>query len=247
MSSKPAVIIVSRRDDPPLNQTVQALTSFRVAHVLIEELHKCLPTVLDKMSTTEAEPIVLLPFFLQLLPGEQTLLEEALQAGSARHPNTTLTLAAPVGYDRRIAEVTEERVMTAAAESSRTPEMPILTMVGADGREHGFAYGDLDALPDHLPDIGARVAGRQGEALPVRVLLDHIGYTNHEGSLVFRSGSDFSAEVSFKQARFDGFLVFKQDNGPLPARFGGPIRLFIPGGDDRCANVKCVDRIEIQP
>lgn len=245
MSSEPAVIIVSRQDDPPLNQTVQVLSSFRVVHVLIEDLTTSLPAVIRDVAEQSDGPIVLLPFVLQLLPCEQAALENALHTCRTVHPDIVVTLAAPIGYDRRIAELAEERILAAATESSHPPETPILTIVDTDGHSHAFSYKDLDTLPDHLADIGTRVPGREGEALPVRVLLKKLGYSSHEGHLVFRSGNDFSAEVPSDQAKNDGFLVYKLENGPLPARHGGPVRLFIPGGDDRCSNVKCVDRIEM--
>lgn len=244
MSSESAVILVSRQDDPTLNQTVKALSSFRVAHILIDDLNTSLPSAIQTMAEQCDGPIVLLPFLLQLLPHERVALENALHSCRSLHPETTVTLAAPIGYDRRIAELTEERISAAATESSQA-EKPILTLVDVDGQNHAFGYKDLDALPDRLPDIGTRVGGREGEAVPVHVLLNKIGYTSQEGELVFRSGSDFSAEVSSGQARNSGFLVYKLDNGPLPARYGGPVRLFIPGGDDRCSNVKCIDKIEI--
>lgn len=244
MSPNPVIIVVGRQDDPPLNQTVEALSAFRVHRVMIEDLPNALSPVLDTVTDNDS-PVVLLPFALQLSAKERDRLEEALDVVRSIRPELTVTLAAPIGYDRRVAEIAEERVLAAAAENDPI-RAPILTIVGAREESKTFSYADLEALPQRLPDIGTKVPGREGEAIPVHVLLDIVGHAPGEGELVFRSGDEFSANVSTRQARNDGFLVYKLENRPLPARYGGPVRLFIPGGDDRCSNVKSVDTIEIR-
>ena len=43
----------------------------------------------------------------------------------------------------------------------------------------------------------------------------------------------------------EALFGYRMDGHPLPECMGGPLRLFVPETDDRCANVKNVIRIEL--
>ena len=55
----------------------------------------------------------------------------------------------------------------------------------------------------------------------------------------------FPATVDLALVREQGLLIYGLEGQPLPVSYGGPLRLIIPGHDDRCANVKGVARVEI--
>ena len=64
--------------------------------------------------------------------------------------------------------------------------------------------------------------------------------------VVFHSADDeFFARIPLERTLANGILVYRMDGHPLPERMGGPLRLFVPETDDRCANVKNVVRIEL--
>lgn len=243
MPSELVVLVIGRQHDLPLNQLVEALAASY--DVVVPAIIGADPAdVFSVLKTMKADGhIVLLPFMLQVSQAENDRLEATLAEMRLMCPDATVSLATPVGFDPRIAELAAFRIEAAVGESSQASDVPIITITGTD-MSQGISLRDLEALPDRLPDVSKIIPDRYGEAIPVRVLLDKYGISPGK-SILFHSGDDFSAEVPWNQARADGYLVFKLDGRPLPARFGGPLRLFIPGGDDRCSNVKCVDRIEI--
>ena len=96
-----------------------------------------------------------------------------------------------------------------------------------------------------MADVSERVPGRQGRALQLSALLEraqpragatHVQVSTADGS--------FTSSVGLDEAR-GGLLLYARDGAPLPEEQGGPFRLLIPGGSDRCANVKGVARIEL--
>ncbi|MEZ6184935.1 MAG: molybdopterin-dependent oxidoreductase [Planctomycetota bacterium] len=110
-----------------------------------------------------------------------------------------------------------------------------------------LTFFELSTIPmtQQVPDVRARVPGREGRAVQLGALLDmaqpqagatHVQVSTADGS--------FTSSVSLEEAR-RGLLVYAVDGGPLPAERGGPFRLLIPEGSDRCANVKAVGSIEV--
>lgn len=186
---------------------------------------------------------ILLPYALELGEAARSALESVADRLRQSHPACDFRLAPHIGFDRRLVDILEDRVGSAARESSLEGNVPIMT-VERQGATRRFSLADLADLPGRIADIGAHVPGRSGEAVPVGDLLEAAGAAEADGTATFRSGDDFSADVPVATAR-QGWLVFRMDGAPLPARYGGPVRLFIPGSDDRCANVKSVDHIRI--
>jgi hypothetical protein len=133
-----------------------------------------------------------------------------------------------------------------AAALEEPPPAPILMVEGRVDTPGPLNRRDLASLPGQIPDVGALVPGRRGRAVRVRSLLDHAGVSPSARAVTFYSGDAFSADLPLAQAAEAGLLVYELDGRPLSADLGGPVRLFVPGADDRCANVKAVDRIAIR-
>lgn len=92
--------------------------------------------------------------------------------------------------------------------------------------------------PDHC-SLEHLVPGRSGHGVRLRRLLESAGIDPARPALI-RSKDGFSREV-LGQALFDsGVLQFAQDGAPLASDQGGPFRLYLVDGSDRCANVKDV-------
>ena len=91
------------------------------------------------------------------------------------------------------------------------------------------------AQPGAGRDIGELVPGRRGSAAPLEPVVHGQDPSCTHVHLASRDGS-FHASLTREQARV-GWVVYGLDDGPLPAEFGGPFRLFFPGVD-ACANLK---------
>ena len=146
-----------------------------------------------------------------------------------------------LNYAKR--ELKPDRV---GAERENTSDAPILKVDGLLERAETFSYPDLKALPDQIPDVGRILPDRRGEGIWLRVLLGRVTVKPGTTHAVFHAlDGQFSARVPLTEALEKGFFVYRLDGQPLPESLGGPLRLLIPGADDRCANVKGVSRIEI--
>jgi G3E family GTPase len=95
---------------------------------------------------------------------------------------------------------------------------------------------DLGALPGVVADASAVAPGRTGRAVPVAALLD--ASDAGDGEAVVVAGDGFVTPPTPLSVLRGGWLLLD-----LPAAQGGPIRLFVPGSRDACAQVKGVVRI----
>lgn len=240
---KTTVIIVGHDSDASLTQAARGLSQ-TFDHVeavsiagLAEKLGKC---------ADGTDQIIILPYLLELDDQVRDMLETTVDQAGKSIPGSQILLGPQVGYDPRLLEILEDRVNAALDESSPGQKVPIITVSRQDGKSVAFSVGDLEKLPDQLDDIGKIVPDRQGEAVSVSALLDAAEFGDASGKITFNSGTNFTADVSIDVAKDKGWLVYRLDGSALPARFGGPVRLFIPGIDDRCANVKSVDQIIVE-
>jgi hypothetical protein len=240
---KTTVIIVGRDSDTSLTQAARGLsqTFDRVETVpiagLAEELKGC---------ADGNDQIIIIPYLLELDDRVRDMLENTVDQARKSSPGSQILLGPQVGYDPRLLEILEDRVNAARNESSLSQKVPIITVSRQGGKSVAFSVGDLEKLPDQLDDIGKIVPDRQGEAVSVSALLNAAEFGDASGKITFNSGSNFTADVSIDVARDKGWLVYRLDRSTLPTRFGGPVRLFIPGIDDQCANVKSVDQIIVE-
>lgn len=125
----------------------------------------------------------------------------------------------------------------------------VLTIVSS-GTESRLTF---DALVTHPSAIElALITNRQGRAVKLADLLADV--TAEAGKLTLTASADgYTASLPLKEASESGFLWFAGDDGPLTSEQGGPFRFLIPNAAecktavlDSCANVKHVDRIEVE-
>ena len=108
-----------------------------------------------------------------------------------------------------------------------------------------FSYPDFRQLPNQIPDVSQVISARPGSGVWVRTLLERVGVKSAATHAVFYAREDgFSANVTLKDLRENGLMIYQLDGQPLPTRAGGPLRLLIPGAEDRCSNIKGVSRLE---
>ena len=239
---KTAVIIIGHDSDANLSLASRALSDHFDSVVAVDwsDPLTSIPAAVSFLPIVDRT--VIFPYCLELNETERDLLESAVREATTAQPEVDVRLAPHLTFDRRLVDLIEDRVVAASNESSAADNLPILT-VEARGKATTFTLQDLLDLPDRLPDIRQHVPDRSGEAIGVGTLVSTVAVSGDETRATFKSGDDFSADVDLEIARKKGWFVFWLDGQPLPARYGGPVRLLIPGIDDRCANVKSVDRM----
>lgn len=123
-----------------------------------------------------------------------------------------------------------------------------LKVNGAVENEEAWDYDRLASLPeeDQIEDVGKCVAGMVGSGVRLKALLNSAHPIAGSDYATFHSeDGKFAASLSLAEATEKGILIYKRDGGPMPVSKGGPTRLAIPCGDNECANVKGVVRIEV--
>ncbi|MBI3092583.1 MAG: molybdopterin-dependent oxidoreductase [Candidatus Tectomicrobia bacterium] len=118
---------------------------------------------------------------------------------------------------------------------------------GAGGNVRSFCFGDLQALAPHhqAPDVSRYVPHFGGAGVFVRGILEAAGIPEQTSHVTFHSNDGgFSASVELLEVLAKGILIYALEGRPLQQRFGGPLRLVIPGSN-ACANVKHVTRLEL--
>jgi G3E family GTPase len=123
-----------------------------------------------------------------------------------------------------------------------------LQVVRPDGSFVTVDREALAALPGAVPDVGARVPGRAGEAARVAALLDRVGDGGATEAVVVAADGFASDPVPLALLR-EGLLLHTLAGEPLAPGKGGPVRLLIPpdaGPPSPCSNVKAVVRIALR-
>lgn len=241
---KIAVIIIGHDSDASLTLTQRALSERygQVVSATLSDLDQSLRSATDQIDD-DIDSIIVIPYTIELDSETLDRLESAVDR--ARETKPKVRLGPQIGFDRRLTEIIEDRVTAASNESRTDLNVPMITVERQNGSHRAFSFAELQDLPGQLDDIGKFVPDRSGEAVSVDALLSAAGIDDQNTRATFKSGDDFSADVDIRTVRENGWLVFRLDGAPLPARYGGPLRLLIPGLDDRCANVKSVDRIVV--
>jgi hypothetical protein len=134
--------------------------------------------------------------------------------------------------------------------SDPTGDAPHVTLVGMDGTALTLTRAALAALPRQLADVGTRVPGRAGSAVPLAELLALT--LPPAGARFVVSAADGMTTAPVPVAGIDALLVHTLDGDALPPAQGGPFRLLVPtdaptDGGTRCANVKGVVRVRVVP
>jgi len=124
----------------------------------------------------------------------------------------------------------------------------ILRIEGSVTEERGWTFADLEKVPRELriEDVAKLEPGISGTGVRVKALLLEAKPASRADYATFHSqDGKFAASLPLPELMEKGILVYKRDGAPLPPGKGGPIRLVVPQGEDACANVKSVARIEI--
>ena len=243
------VLVAPRADDNCLMRVVDALLHRGVA--IEAGVLDGPPAVEDALAACVergAKRIAVLPF---LFREDERFLRRIRQRVSGFHRNHTdleIHVAPSVGFDARLVEIAHDYIDQTASGMDSDETAPLLTIAGCLHRPMAFTYADLRRVPGQIEDIGHIVPGRRGSAVSVADLLRGAAVHAAARQAVFHSADEgFFARVSVATADEHGILVYRIGEHPLPERLGGPIRLFIPETDDKCANVKNVVRIELVP
>ncbi len=129
-----------------------------------------------------------------------------------------------------------------------TEEGFVLKVDGAVENAKKWNYEALAGLPqgDQIEDVSTLVAGMVGSGVRVKAILNEAKPISGSDYATFHSlDGKFAASVSLSEVLENGILIYKRDGGPIPVSKGGPVRLAIPCGENECANVKGVNRIEM--
>ncbi len=184
------------------------------------------------------EQILVFPALIALPDAMRENLLQRIASLQNENPQIRILLTNPLGGDPRLFDMIQDR-MAAALKS--TQNTPILTIETSD-TSRTLDFENFATLPDQVADISKLIPDRQGQGVWVREVLDH---TPNADAIFYADADRFSATVDLALVREQGLLIYGLEGQPLPASYGGPLRLIIPGHDDRCANVKGVARVEI--
>ena len=233
---KTALIVCTDNRETLSYQFIDTLEENQVAHRVIasdfQQIEKHVQSAID------VEHIVVFPCVIGLPDDQLKNLQDRINTLQKQHPQTGIHLANPLGSDPRRIEMIGNRLSTALKGTQNTP---ILTIEDANS-VRTLSYEDFKALPDQIPDVSTLIPDRKGIGIWAHALLPDIP----NAQATFYADDDrFSSSVALSIVREKGLFIYALDAQPLPASFGGPLRLLIPKHDDRCANVKGVARIVI--
>ena len=127
-----------------------------------------------------------------------------------------------------------------------------LEVGGLVGAPRTYDFAGLAALPGQIADVSELAEGREGVAVRLTTLIDRSRPDANAAFITLFAEGDYSASVPLAAVIDQAILIYKLDDGPLPAAQGGPIRFLIPdvaacqtADVDSCANVKFLRRIEL--
>lgn len=127
-----------------------------------------------------------------------------------------------------------------------------LTVTGAVDTPLELDAEELRRLPDQVADISSLFPGREGAAVRFASVVQRAGPRPNATHATLTS-ADGSFEATVRLAGVtEAVLVHSLGAEPLPAHFGGPVRMLIPDAvtcntpdADKCANVKALARIDV--
>ncbi len=121
-----------------------------------------------------------------------------------------------------------------------------LAVLGEVLAPRAFSPAELARLPGQIPDLAARIPGREGRAVELRAILDAVG-VGPRATHITVSANDGAFHASVPLAAVtQAVIAYGLGDSPLPDALGGPLRFFIPdasrcdqaSGVNECANVK---------
>ncbi len=243
------ILVAPRADDNCLIQVVDALAHRGIAaEAGVLDGRPAIEDVLAACVQRGSKRIAVLPFLFREDEGVLHRIRKRLGRFHKNHADLEIHVAPAVGFDARLVEIAQDYIDQTESGLHGDDTAPLLTIEGCLPARTVFTYTDLRSVSGQIEDVGRIIPGRRGSAVSVAELLREAAVGNGASQAVFHSAEDgFFARVSLASAVENGILVYRVGEHPLPERLGGPIRLFIPETDDRCANVKNVVRIELIP
>ena len=215
-----------------INAAIDAQIADQVAATSFDKLE-------ESVRTSEGiDQILIFPALIALPDAMRKNLLQRIATLQSENPQTRILLTNPLGGDPRLFDMIQDRMAAALKSTQNTPILTIETPNTA----RTLDFENFATLPNQIADISTLVPDRQGQGVWVREVLDH---TPNADAIFYADADRFSATVNLALVREQGLLIYGLEGQPLPASYGGPLRLIIPGHDDRCANVKGVARVEI--
>ena len=131
-------------------------------------------------------------------------------------------------------------------------DMPVLQITGEVDSPRSFHFRELCELGGQIGDLASLVPGREGMAVPLRVILEAVAPKAEATHLTLESTrGGFSASAPLEDLE-NGIVAYRLGEDPLPETRGGPYRFFLPeagschtGAVDACANVKSLGTIRL--
>lgn len=231
-----ALIICTENRDTLSDQFIDTLQESQTAHRIIASNFQQIEEHIQ--SCTDVDQIVVFPCIIGLTENLHKNLQNRINTLQEQHTHIGIHLANPLGSDPRLIEMVRDRLSTALKGTQNTP---ILIIEGLNNTQT-FHFDDFKTLPDQIPDVSTLIPDRKGMGIWARAVLPDVPNTQ---ATFYADDDRFSSSVALSLVRKKGLFIYALDAQPLPASFGGPLRLLIPGHDDRCANVKGVARIVI--
>ncbi len=233
---KTLLLICAESETRISRQFINAAIDAKIANLVVA-------TSFDKLeesvrTSEEIDQILIFPALIALPDAMRENLLQRITSLQNENPQIRILMTNPLGSDPRLFDMIQDR-MAAALKS--TQNAPILT-IETPNTSRTLDFENFATLPSQIADVSTLVPDRQGQGVWVREVLDD---TANADAIFYADADRFSATVDLALVREQGLLIYGLEGQPLPASYGGPLRLIIPGHDDRCANVKGVARVEI--
>ncbi|MSP55411.1 MAG: hypothetical protein EXR69_07405 [Myxococcales bacterium] len=119
---------------------------------------------------------------------------------------------------------------------------PVVALVDPEGNSMELARASFSRLG--AIDVAARLPGRVGTAVRLGDVLDLLSPAA-DARVVLCASDGMVAEPVLVSALSEVLLVYALEDGPLPAKQGGPFRVLVPEGTSPCASVKGLSRIRV--
>ena len=130
-----------------------------------------------------------------------------------------------------------------------------LTIDGEVSSPVQLTVEELRSWPDasQVRPVSKLIPEREGDAIKLSSLLEQVAPHEIATHITFHASADgFAASLPLELVRDIGLVIYQQNDQPLDTSQGGPFRFLIINAApcktdelDACANVKFVDRIEL--
>lgn len=117
-----------------------------------------------------------------------------------------------------------------------------LSILDSSGKEYPISFEMMVNLKDPSIPVDEYVPRKQAEAVYLSALLEHLSISPSFKEILVQAVDGFVQQVK-KEDGDQAFLVFKHKGEPLTKGF--PARLYVPGQDSDCLNVKSVVQIQL--